>query len=557
MVLSVCLTACADESADEAIDKTTEEASESTMTLSMYLVSENKISAEQATAIQEAVNKITKSKFKTQLILRFFTEDEYFDKLDADLNASLESEETETEAKAEESETEEETYVTEFGTVDYKYPEISDTQVDIFYLSGYDRLMAYKEEDKLAMLNDDIENSSTILYTYIANDYLDGMDELCGGIYGVPTNAPIGDYTFLLLNKEILSQYNHVASDFTSLTGENTEYLLKLVSKYNTDYVPLRSFTGEDELDVTYTRYFNTNDRGFLSYDFSVLGGAYLPTWTYLTPNEWTSCANIFKDKAFLSQLTTITRYKENGYYGTAADSEKPFAIGYMKGDADLMAQYGDEYEFVVLEKPTLKAEDIFNDMFAVSSTATDLARSMEIITYLNTNVEFRNLLLYGIEDENYELVESEPDENGKVYTYVNRLNENYMMAPEKTGNVNIIYPTAGQPLNLVDYYKKQNSDASKDLLFSFTYTDVNSGIPVDPEQIALLTNYSAEVLAKIKTISTVEELNAYVAEVTTFMETDSAFPKITYPMHSNSEYYTLRQLYQAWLNDNAMVVAG
>ena len=113
---------------------------------------------------------------------------------------------------------------------------------------------------------------------------------------------------------------------------------------------------------------------------------------------------------------------------------------------------------------------DGFENMFAVRANTADLARSMEIVTYLNTNVEFRNLLLYGVENENYELLESEPDENGNVYTYVNRLNENYMMAAEKTGNVNIIYPTADQPLNLTSYYKQQNADATKDLLFTFTY---------------------------------------------------------------------------------------
>ena len=67
MLLSGCLAGCSQKTTDEAIDDTNEEASKSTITLAMYLVSENEVSEEQATAIQDAVNKITKSKFKTRL----------------------------------------------------------------------------------------------------------------------------------------------------------------------------------------------------------------------------------------------------------------------------------------------------------------------------------------------------------------------------------------------------------------------------------------------------------------------------------------------------------
>ncbi len=560
MVLSLALTGCADKDADEAMQDTQEEASESTMTLSMYLISENKVSAETAAAVQEAVNKITMSKFKTQLVLRFFTEDEYYDVLDEHMALDREALENQAPSSSKETEavSEEETVLTEYGTVQLKYPTISDNHVDIFYFSGYDRLVNYIEEDYVKSLTDDIENTSTILYSYVSPDYIDRMDEMTNGIYALPVNAPIGEYTYMLLNKEILSAYNHKASDFTSLTDSTTQYLLDLVLKFNPDYVPLRSFSEEGELDVTYTRYFKTGENGYITRDFSVLGGSYDKSWTYLTPNEWTTCGSIFTDRAFTTQLTAITNYKELGYYGTEADADKPFAVGFIRGGAELEAEWGDEYELVTLETPVFTAEDLFSNMFAVSDTSDSVARCMEILTHLNTNEEFRNLLLYGVEGVNYELHESAPDADGNTYTYVKRLNDDYIMAPEKTGNMNIIYPLDSQPLNLTSYYKKQNSEATTDLLLSFTYIDYTDEMPVSPEHVELLTAYSKEVEEKIKACKTVEELNAYLATVNDYMSNDSVFRTLTYPVYAGEgDYVTIRQAYQAWLNNNGMIVVG
>lgn len=563
MVLSVALTGCADKDADEAMKDAQEEASEATMTLSMYLISENKISAETAAAVQEAVNKITMSKFKTQMVLRFFTEDEYYAVLDEHMQLDREALEegksggSNKNNKETEEATEAETILTEYGTVQLKYPTISDTHVDIFYFSGYDRLMNYVEEDQILSLSDDIENTSTILYSYIAPDYIERMDELSNGIYALPVNAPIGEYTYMLLNKKILAEYNHKASDFTSFTDSTTQYLLEAVSKFNPEYVPIRSFSGEGQLDIPYTRYFKTTEDGFLTKDFSVLGGSYSKSWTYLTPNEWTTCGSLFSDRGFMEQLTAVTTYKELGYYGTEADANKPFAVGFMRGDADIQAEWLDEYEFVTLETPTFTAEDLFSNMFAVSATSDSVARCMEILTHLNTNEEFRNLLLYGVEGVNYELLEAE-DAEGNTRNYVKRLNDSYIMAPEKTGNMAIMYPLDSQPLNLTDYYKKQNAEATTDLLLSFTYMDCTSETPISPEHIELLTTYSKEVEKNIKACQTVEELNAYIATVSEFMLTDSVFKTLTYPVYAGEgDYVTIRQAYQAWLNDNSMIVVG
>ena len=101
----------------------------------------------------------------------------------------------------------------------------------------------------------------------------------------------------------------------------------------------------------------------------------------------------------------------------------------------------------------------------------------MEIITYLNTNAELRNILQYGIEGKNYELVTAtdekhEPmlDETGKPLVYAQALPDNtYVMDITKTGNMFIAYPNAKESNVAEGKYgvmhwaigKQQNLDAA------------------------------------------------------------------------------------------------
>ena len=153
MLLSVALTGCSKKTDDEAMENVTETASESTMTLTMYLMSESEVSEEQASKLEEAVNKITKSKFKTKLILKYFTEDQYTKALEEAFQKTKEEKDAKkaaeralkeaikrgeaTSATTATGTTAEETIVNELGVTELKYPTVSENQVDIFYLGGH------------------------------------------------------------------------------------------------------------------------------------------------------------------------------------------------------------------------------------------------------------------------------------------------------------------------------------------------------------------------------------------------------------------------------------
>ena len=104
--------------------------------------------------------------------------------------------------------------------------------------------------------------------------------------------------------------------------------------------------------------------------------------------------------------------------------------------------------------------------MFGVCAYTVDLSRSMQILTYLTTNVDFRNLIQYGEEDVDYKKIE-----NGNVVT-VERLQETYMMDVFKTGNAFIAYPDPAKDLSadVWEIGKKQNRDALIEPLLNFDF---------------------------------------------------------------------------------------
>ena len=77
LVFSGCTSSNSDTEAEVA-----DEASRTTTTLNMYVMTEDKTDPEQAEAVEAAFNKITKSRFKTQVNITFLTEAEYYEALE-------------------------------------------------------------------------------------------------------------------------------------------------------------------------------------------------------------------------------------------------------------------------------------------------------------------------------------------------------------------------------------------------------------------------------------------------------------------------------------------
>ena len=482
LMVLVCFTACGKKTDEELQASVQEAASASTTTLSMYLMSEAPVSPEQAAKIEEAVNKITKAKFKTQLKLTFLTEDQYYTVLEANILEQENNKGKRPSANKNASETTEAETIwnDSLGTFELKYPTIESYQVDMFYFGGQARFRNYVANGYLSVLDESISSTSKAIKSYITPAYLEQMKNVTNATYAIPTNKPIGEYTYLLANKEALDLTEYSADYFTSLTDAECKDFLNMIAtnkEYSDKFVPLYSTTGE--LDITGIQFWGIDESGNLSDNFSVLGGVIDETKKFKEADARSEPVNVLaKGSSFTEQFKVLKSYQHAGYYNDdAVKNGKEFALGYMKGGVEIVEQYKDKYDIGVVDTPVLKTADLFEDMFGVSAYTSSVSRSMEILTYLNTNEDFRNLILYGIEGEDYELVDSEiKDVNGDVYPMVKFIEEDYKMSASKTGNLLLAYPTVGERANRAEYYKAQNTDAivSQIMGFDLTYKDIN-----------------------------------------------------------------------------------
>jgi hypothetical protein len=567
MALSVILTGCSGGAETGNTEEVTDKASSATVTLKMYMVSEKPVSEETAKLINAEFNKITKSKFKTQVNISFCTYDTYYQTVEKVLKANQEYADLKEEARKHltsaknaakkqgitiddawldayyaanpkyaefrEVEVSEETVVTEEETVMeqiegadgaaisvLKYPDERENQIDIFWFGGYDRYLEYIGNDWLAYLDDNI---SAKLKEYINPDFLTWSSHVGGGMtYAIPNNNPVGEYTYLLLNKELVDHYSYNPATMGSLAA--CKNFLEDVKTYNPECAPIVG-----ELPVVNMHYWsydlNTNRINPNKFSLLASSSANRDLDITKTDNSLMNMTSIFSNTDYYQQLRTIYEYKDNGYVVANPGADQKVALKVVKGGAELAAQYADEYYMNVLEYPRLTEDDICSSMFGVSNYCLNVDRAMEIITCLNTNAELKNVLQYGCEDVHYSV-----NEDGTV----KRLNDNYVMDNKKTGNMFISYLEEGTNPDIWKYAKSQNYEALANLSLSFGIFDsinINMDGPAEGEGetgdsdsadeeetdtrmaaylIPELEKLSAEFEAALKAVNTLEEFDAF-----------------------------------------------
>lgn len=542
MLISMFVFSGCSNSGEDNVDDVVDDASRTTTTLNMMVMTENGTDAEQADAVEAAINKITMSRFKTKVNISFYTEDEYYTALEkafTDKEAEVELKdqadkalkkyirehkaelgndgarekfyeeypeylkyaETTTDPTAETT-PEETVYNEDTGLLELKYPEADPNVIDIFYIGGADRFKEYIEKEWVSRIDDELTSGSKKLKDYVSDVFMDSI-KIDGGTYAVPNNRTIGEYTYMLVNKELLAKYYYDISTMTSL-ADCSEFLSDIV-RFEPDVVPI---DGAPELyNVLYwdidpdTLEINTDE-------FSIIGTTYSTNASLGTQLQFTSL--FASKKAFREQILTNKLYEELGYFKSNVASDAKCAIKIVKGGAELEKVYGEEYEMVVMESPCADTETLFESMFAVGGYSDEIARSMEIITYINTNPEVRNLLQYGIENINYTL-----DENGQVnFTETNK----YWMDINKTGNAFIAYTVAGTDPEAWEYGMKQNRDATVDMILGFSLADSE----VDKEIIRNINNLSDQIKERLDACKTYDELATLVESLTVELRANS-----------------------------------
>ncbi len=542
-------------------------------TITMWVVSENKVSKETESLVENAFSAITKSKYKVNVDLVFYTEDEYFTKLEEKLGKLEESqkmadelkellddaiEEGLEEGKLTEEEiinnffrdnpeyepyrstygdasvgsntsAEAETVINDYGIPEIKYPDAEENQVDIIYLSGYDRYISYIDEEWLAPLDEELAGVASKLTTYVSTPLLAGT-KVGEYTYAIPNNNEIGEYTYMLLDKDICDKYYFGYQDVNSvidcqslvedilkhenagLTPDDDGYVLPIASSFdecldmlvwhwNIDIETYREtlldedgneMTDEEGKPIKVTKHEYTVNR---ENKFNIVGCLYGSALNINRGDITLGFNSLFADPEYRNILLSLKKYEFDNCYGEPEAGQKA-AISFMTGDYSIKADWADstrgvytdengkEYYAVVVKYPQADESDIYGNMFAVTAFSKNLSESMEVITELNTNKELKNILQYGVEGTHY-TIEANKDGTTKLV----RLNNDYMMDMDVTGNCFMAHPEEGKPSDYWENVRLQNSEALIDPLLGFDINEILEASTLDPESPAKLDN--------------------------------------------------------------------
>ncbi len=530
---------CSSEATEEDVEATadTEEAARISMTLSLWLPT-SKNTTEEAIELAEAqINRLTQAKYDTAIELKAIPEDEYQATIDGELDRiaaaliaeeeaaeqkrkelkelkaqGIEVEETEETEEGETEPVEEETIVNELGISVIKYPEVGENQLDIFLVQGYDNYLRYIENEQIQQLDGELSGNSKILKTYIYPTYLTLAN--VSGTYAIPNNHPVGEYKYLLVNKELVEQYDYNPDDLNTLL-KCGDFIKDIGYQQLDGVVPLLGeveaanmvFWGEDPSE------------------WSLLSSQITNTMSY---NAKCLPKSTFSQNAYINTIGLMKELGELGYIGDGTvDEGEKFAVGVVAGDGSIAEQYSDEYYVSIYSKPMMTEEDAYGSMFAVSSYSKSLSRSMEIITYLNTSSDIRTILQYGAQGVHWDYDDEETQETISI------LSDDYQMELVNTGNVYMTYPGEGVSMEYWDYGKQQNLDSISNPYMKFTgyVNDANKA------QLAELAELSKQYKEQIDAL--------------TYAEWDTTITAIKKEIKDNT---LLNSLLDAEENENSVV---
>jgi hypothetical protein len=578
------------------------EASNSAMTLSMYVVSAEPVDEKTALKVEDEFNKITKPNFKTQVKLHFATYDEYYENIakvveenlafavleeehtkalkQAKKNAKAEGVVTddawfdafyaankqyeqfrETEELTGEDTTAEQTELVTIEGIDnsytlsqVKYPDEKPAQIDILWIDSYERYLEFIETEMIERLDSELTGSSKKLNEYINNELLTWAKWATQGTYGIPNNVIIGEYTYLLVNKELAKKYSYNPEELNTLA--KCADFLSDVSKYEPGVAPI---LGDIYPVNTYYWNIDTTTGKINSSTFNILASTTNNrTMKFNGESVGLACNNIFKSAEYTDQLRAIQKYKDAGYVAAEGSNDK-YAVRIVKGGASLEKLYGEEYQLNILEYPRVGYDEVFSNMFAVSTYTRSVSRSMQVITYLNTNSDLRNVLQYGVEGVHYKI----DDETGKLV----RLNKDYMMNLESTGNVFMAYPEENMDLDVWEWGKKQNLDVLPYLTISFDFSKrlaVPEGENADGyyllnvNKINEINTLSADIQNQINNCESLEKLEELIAKWSVLEDSVPALrteKSPAEPKEGSTDHPGFFYHYSQWLQDTGLYV--
>ncbi len=334
-------------------------------------------------AVEDEIAKKTKSDFKTNVDILFYTEDEYSRQLEADMaeyalekeNAAFAERALEKyikEYKASSTEeypeaaivnsfykyfpeyekyryfssegtaSEEKYAENEMGRLELVYPEAEENQLDIVYISGYDMYMKYVENKWISPLNSFISTTGKQLTYNISSTLLNGV-KVEGETYAIPNNVQIGEYTYMLVDRALAEKYKHTYESFSNIV-DCSMFVNDVVTNHK-DVLPINA-SFKDCMDM-FVWYWNIdhelNDLGENLYEvnrdneFSIVGAFYSDPAKVGRGSIELGFTNLLANKQYRDTLLCLKKYEYDGCYKAENDTRIDPAISFETGTYAMM----------------------------------------------------------------------------------------------------------------------------------------------------------------------------------------------------------------------------
>ncbi|MBE6573524.1 MAG: hypothetical protein E7652_03925 [Ruminococcaceae bacterium] len=591
------------------------------ITVTLYsIVNGDKVNEKVRSALENKINEITEFEFNTHVVLKLFTEEEYHENLYTNLEKAISSQTQQTgvvsnvkDTKKPELATDEngDTKYVEVRKEDIQYPELKENQVDIFLVNSVGQYNTHINKGQLKDLSAQVlpGAGSALLTKYINSTLMEAMTRSSAEnklLYAIPNNRVIGEYEYMLVNKD-LAEKEVVDSYFVNDKGEDAfdaetvEAFLQGVSlidnvlplvpdNFATDTEATEGEGSEDaelpenneeenkeevkeenssSIDPSkYTLIYDTYGVKPLvetlegDYYGAYVGDGKLKLGVYpeLIPGSLLNSTG----GEFAREAAIISEYSST----EIAEGTEP-ACMFVKGTAGVLDEYKDDYYVYTYRKPVARNENVYNSMYAVASHLDDsrTVRCMEIITYMQTNKEFANILRYGVEGVHYEKDE-ETDMVSVLKTSKDVAYTDYLIKPEYAGNMFLHYQNtdmtevelalsddnwaAAKDQNLKDtvYSPYLGFDPATVLINIWTlkgYSDKEQGEYTTEEILGRIAELSDEAAAELEGLKGVELKDKMEALGTQMVSEDAHFAQAV----NNGVKNSPQTLYYQWSENN------
>lgn len=451
-----------------------EESATPPMTITIAMITEEATTPEGIQAVEDALNRITEKTLNTHVALQFYTADEYDAAIEAKIKARLEyraNNETDLNSVGKD----EDKTLNEYGREVTVYPEPFENQIDIFLVNGINNLDYYTQFPAYGVSEEDYEDdpvangenvvasldsyltdgTADLITKYISSALLDKC-KVNGELKAIPSNAITGNPEYLAVNKELFDKYSYSIDSITDLNS--LQYFLTDVAQNEPGVTPLYNYGSMGFVSVT----------GQPSALATIIANENVDAATTSTPPNPITSNIPFRDSlAIINSYASIAgKYPVSGSDLSEAETGT-FAAGFISANSIDIEAYEEDYYLIQTRASAVSNEQLYDNAFAVFEYSSDPARCAKIINLIQTNREFHNLLLYGVENVTYTinedtgLVERKPEgTDGAVY----------MMDINRCGNLFISMPNSEMSeveLNLAANDWEKAKEMSRSLFLS------------------------------------------------------------------------------------------